>query len=101
MERKQPRAEAMLAQFFQRNGYVRRKDPLRAAEDGQRYKKGYEIRLVARTKGELGEIRALLIEMGFEPGRPFAKAKQWVQPIYGKSAVERFLILADSQRQST
>jgi hypothetical protein len=88
--------EAILIQFFQRNGYVRCKDPLRYREDGyRRYKKGYEVRLVARTEGELAYIRRLLIEAGFEPGRPFRKARQLTQPIYGRAAVERFLALIE------
>jgi hypothetical protein len=83
-----------LATFFRRNGYVRRQSPDRLSRDGYRgYKKGDEVRLVAESKAELRVIRRLLRQAGFQPGRPFAKSRQWRQPLYGRAAVARFLAL--------
>ena len=79
-----------LTKLFWRNGYVRWQDPARAA-DPRLYKKGDEVRLVAVSKQELAHIRRLLREAGFEPGKPFAKGRQYRQPIYKKDAVARFL----------
>lgn len=80
-----------LAFFFRRNGYVRYQNAERLAAEGQRYKKGDEVRLVATSLAELRAIRRLLRQAGFKPGRPFRKAKQYRQPVYGRSVVARFL----------
>jgi hypothetical protein len=86
-------AEA-LAAFFQRNGYVRWQNAERLGAEGpQRYKKGSEVRLVADTVRELRLIRRLLRQAGFKPGRPFRKAGQYRQPLYGQEVVAKFLAL--------
>lgn len=86
-------AAKQLAEFFGRNGYARFQDPDRREDEGDWYKKGDEVRLVARTRTELATIRRLLKQSGFRLGRPFAKGRQFVQPIYGREAVGRFLDL--------
>ena len=90
-----PAAEVVekLAALFQRNGYVRWLNPERKARDPRKYRKGDEVRLVAESKAELQTIRRLLRAAGFKPGRPFAKSKQWRQPLYGRTEVARFLTL--------
>ena len=85
-----------LAELFHRNGYLRRLDAVRRVEEGQLYKKGAEVRLVAESRAELAEIRRLLKKAGFKAARPFAKARQWRQPVYGVDAVARFLTLVGS-----
>ncbi len=83
-----------LAWFFRRNGYMRVPDEVRRSVEGHwSYKKGYEVRLVARSKAELALIRRLLRQAGFKPGRPFVKGRQLRQPLYGREAVTRFLAL--------
>ena len=82
-----------LRELFERNGYVRRLNPKRREKEPRIYKKGDEVRLVARSSAELREIRRLLRTAGFVPGRPFQKAEQWAQPIYGRRVVARFLAL--------
>jgi hypothetical protein len=83
--------EARLAYFFHRNGYLRLPDQARRRQEGSRkYKKGYEVRLVARSEVELKQMTSLLRQVGLKAGRPYQKGKQKVQPIYGKQAVERF-----------
>ena len=88
-----PEVVERLAGLFRRNGYLRWPNPIRRAADPRTYKKGYEVRLVAESKAELRQIRRLLRAAGFAPGRPFAKARQWRQPVYGRQAVARFLEL--------
>jgi len=84
----------MLAHYYRRNGYVRVVNLARRdAEGSQRYKKGYEVRLVARDPDELEHIRSLLDACGYPVARPFVKAKQWVQPIYGRQYAEKFQAL--------
>lgn len=83
-----------LRDLFRRNGYVRRQNPVRVAEEGwQRYRKGEEVRLVAGSAEELRLVRRLLRQAGFTPGRPFAKGRQFRQPVYGRKEVARFLAL--------
>jgi hypothetical protein len=96
--RPDPQAVRALARLFQRNGFVRWQDPRRLAAEGWgHYKKGDELRLVARSAQELRLVRRLLRKAGFEPGRPFAKGRQFGQPIYGRRAVARFLELIGAQ----
>ena len=98
METGWSRAVRALAWYYRRNGYVRRQDADRLANDGsQQYKKGDEIRLVARTVEELRLVRRLLREAGFRPARPFRKGRQHLQPVYGQQAVARFLDAVESE----
>jgi hypothetical protein len=82
-----------LARLFHRNGYVRRPNRARRKAAPRDYKKGYEVRLVANSNAELRSIRRLLRAAGFKPGRPFRKARQWRQPLYGRQVVAAFLEL--------
>ena len=101
MAKVEPDAEAVeqLAAFFHRNGYVRRVDAVRRLVEGQLYKKGAEVRLVAESAAELAEIRRLLKQAGFKLARPFAKARQWRQPVYGVAEVARFLSLVGKPKR--
>lgn len=87
-----------LAAYFHRNGYIRPLDADRRELEGQLYKKGSEIRLVADSIVELREIRRLLKAAGFKRARPFAKGRQWRQPVYGVAEVARFLALVGKVR---
>lgn len=84
-------AIAELSACFHRNGYVRRPNQDRRAAERSRYKKGYEVRLVAASEVELERIRSLLVSAGFEPGRPYAQLPGFRQPVYGREQVIRFL----------
>jgi hypothetical protein len=88
-------AAARLAGWFQRNGCARVPDNKRRRKEGQAYRKGYEVRLVARCKTELAEMRACLARMDFRPARPYRKGLQVVQPVYGKAAWQHFRDLVD------
>jgi hypothetical protein len=91
--RKTDAAAARLRAFFQRNGYIRWQNAGRLKLNGSKYKKGDEVRLVADTLAELTVIRRLLRAAGFIPGRPFPKARQYRQPVYGRKQTARFLAL--------
>jgi hypothetical protein len=95
-----PEVVERLAVFFHRNGYVRRVDAVRRVQEGQHYKKGAEVRLVAESRAELKEIRQLLRKAGFKLARPFAKARQWRQPVYGVAEVARLLSLVGEQKHA-
>lgn len=83
-----------LAAVFNRNGYVRLQNAARLGAEGYaRYKKGDELRFVVKSRRELGAVRRLLRLAGFQPGRPFAKALQLAQPVYGRTAVRELLTL--------
>jgi len=89
------RAEKLLIAFFQRNGCVRVPDLKRRKELGEKYKKGYEVRLTAKTKEELDTMRHSLQQCGFKPGKPYKKHLRFAQPVYGKIAVEWFTARAE------
>lgn len=69
--------------------YFRLPDKKRRKIEGQAYKHGYEVRLVAKDKIELKQIQSLLKDLGFDIGKPFTKGSQLVQPVYGKYQVEK------------
>jgi hypothetical protein len=85
--------EQHLAWFFKRHGQVRFQDAERfKAEGWKKYKKGFEIRLTGLSEEDLAEVRNLLEQAGFKLARPFRHTRyHYVQPIYGKVEVERFL----------
>ena len=57
----------------------------------QRYKKGYEVRIVASSRDELARIAKLLRKARFKPGRPFSKGRRTILPVYGIEAVRASL----------
>ena len=81
--------EVVLRKFFRQRGCVRIADEERKLQD-PKYKKGCEVRLVAKTESELMQIQHWLIDVGFKPGKHFRKNSRLIQPIYGKDAVEWF-----------
>ena len=95
-----PSVIAKLAASYHRNGYVRQQNRDRVESCGWfGYKKGSELRLSASSKGELEELRDLLRQAGFKPGRPFAKGRLFRQPIYGQPAIDRFFDLISPPRR--
>ncbi len=79
-----------LKAIFRRNGYIRVPIEARRKMQGRKYKKGYEVRLVAEEQEELDDIRIALTRIGLKPGKPFAKGSRTIQPVYGKEAVDFF-----------
>jgi hypothetical protein len=80
-----------LAAAYQRNGCCRVPNPKRRQLENQAYKKGYEVRFSAGSDAELRRLRAMLRAVGFKPGKPYRKARRFIQPIYGRAAVEGLL----------
>jgi hypothetical protein len=76
--------------YFLRNGNIRRPNPKRLREGHERYKKGWEVRLVLTSWLELRQVRRELSAVGLKAGRPYRKATRWVQPVYGREAVAFF-----------
>jgi hypothetical protein len=90
-----------LAGYFRRNGYVRWQNEERVSREGwNAYKKGDEVRFAANSRQELAIIRRLLVQAGFKPGRPFAKGRQFRQPVYGRDDVARFWNLISAADRS-
>ncbi|GAB4396069.1 MAG: hypothetical protein OHK0052_16810 [Anaerolineales bacterium] len=83
-------AQEILIALFRRNGCIRVVDEERRKTQGQKYRKGYEVRFVAKSQEELATIRTALEILGFKPGKPYQKVRQFVQPVYGKTAVAMF-----------
>jgi hypothetical protein len=80
-----------LKKVFLRNGYVRIKDSSRIEESRtQKYKKGYEIRFLAKDEAELALIRTAISALGLYVAKSFLKGKQFVQPIYGEEMTRKF-----------
>jgi hypothetical protein len=79
-----------LKRAFRQNGYVRM--PLQDKREllGQKYKKGYEVRLVAMSKAELKNFQQWIRIAGLTPGKPFEKTNRIIQPVYGAVAVKWF-----------
>lgn len=84
-----------LVRFFHRNGYLRRPNLERRKAESRTYKMGYEIRLVAFTKRELADLRRAIRKVGLRPGTPFVKVQRWIQPIYGRDAMDQFVAWLD------
>jgi hypothetical protein len=95
----EPPPESVLADFMRRNGCVRLPNRERQREGHRRYKKGYEVRLVAINQKELRLMRRLLKCLQITPGAAYEKQalrqinSRYVLPIYGKETVLRFIQL--------
>ena len=93
------RPSAELAGLFARTGHVRCCDAKRRARDGQSYKKGYEVRFLLASEREVREARRLLCAAGLQPGKVFRKHGGFVQPVYGRAAVESFISALPAGRE--
>jgi ubiquinone/menaquinone biosynthesis C-methylase UbiE len=85
----------LLTEFFRQRGYVRVPSGQMRESLGERYHKGYEVRLSVDQDSELSILRALIEKAGLKPARPFKKHRQTIQPVYGRQAVEWFLQAAN------
>ncbi|HFA48996.1 MAG TPA: hypothetical protein ENJ95_08265 [Bacteroidetes bacterium] len=90
--------EKKLVELYLRNGYMRCPNQERQKTDGhKKYKKGYEIRWVAKDKKELERMQRWLKKTKFKAGKPYAKGKAtYALPVYGKEAVERLQALLEN-----
>ncbi len=87
-----------LTDYIRANSYARVPDETRQEEGWSAYKKGYELRIVVKTQDDLKHVRRLLQEANIKPGKAYRKAQQWVQPVYGKQAVNSLVALKTKKR---
>ncbi|MGE0000978.1 MAG: hypothetical protein AB7F50_04060 [Fimbriimonadaceae bacterium] len=62
-------------------------------ESDRGYKKGWEARIPVDGVEMLDSLVQRLSKHGVETGRPYAKARQIIVPVYGKARVEKLLRL--------
>lgn len=91
-------ARRLLRKHIRENSYVRTPDLDQRRELKAKYKKGYELRIVVRSVDDVERVSAALIELGFKPGKPFEKARQFVVPVYGPEAVELWSRVMNTSR---
>lgn len=82
------RSEKILGQSFASGGYLRMPDSDRSGD--AHYKKGWEVRLIGDDEDAIAYLREHLKKAGLTPGKPFQKHKRFIQPVYGRAAVESF-----------
>jgi hypothetical protein len=81
----------ILKEIFLRNGNLRIKDSSRVEESRtQKYKKGFEVRLLAKDEVELERIQSAISSLDLYVAKPFLKGNQIVQPIYGEEITRKF-----------
>ena len=79
-----------LVQALAWSHHVRVPDVGKREEEGQKYKKGYEVRFTVTDRAEERELRACLAALGLKGGKAFVKHTHLVVPVYGKAAVKLF-----------
>ena len=92
-----PAALAELAAWYRRDGVLRTPDRARRADRSRTYKKGYEIRFLADSVGELVRVRALLTAAGLPVAAAYPKGRRFVQPVYGKVNVTALRLAAGAE----
>jgi hypothetical protein len=96
----QAAAIAELAMLFSRNGYVRTPDASHQSQEDAAVRRGYEVRLTAKSVAELDRIQLLLRVTGFKVSRPFAHKRQYRQPLYGRETMRRFMNMIEPWRKA-
>jgi hypothetical protein len=66
---------------------------LERRERDRGYKKGWEARIPVDDQEQLADLLARLAKHGIAHGRPYAKLRQTVVPVYGRVPVARLLRL--------
>lgn len=87
-----------LVQYLRDNSYARVPDETRQEEGWSAYKKGFEMRIVVKTHDDVRKLRRLLQDASIKPGKAYKKAKQWVQPVYGRAAVNSLVAMKAKKR---
>lgn len=82
--------EILLRELFRERGYAREPSRDRRNKEGREYKKGYEVRLSVWTQAEARRVRRALRVVGLKPGSLYEHHSFFVQPVYGKDAVDWF-----------
>jgi hypothetical protein len=83
----------LVKMIFERRSSVRYQNQERYEKEGhEKYKKGYEIRLIV-SEEEYAEVNSALELLGFYPGKPYFKGVKQVIPIYGREDFILFMEL--------
>ena len=72
--------QRLLARFLA-TGYVRSADPEKRRQDGRRYRKGYEVRIVLEAAADVRRVRAWAEALGLRAGSSYAKHNRLVLPL--------------------
>jgi hypothetical protein len=87
------------ARYLEGSGYVRRQNAARRKKLGEGwhrdYKKGWEVRLLARNQTEAKRLSRCLKLLGYSHGSTFEKGTRLCIPIYGREQVARFLAMVE------
>lgn len=85
------KAGQILEEFFLRSGYLRIRNENQLEEYGsQKYKKGFEIRFVARNINELELIRNSITALSYKLSKSYISNNRFIQPLYGKEITLKF-----------
>lgn len=79
-------ATRLLREVYERHGYIRLKVDTR-----RQVNHSWEIRLWADSADDARQLSAALAALDLTSGKPFAKRKGFIVPLYGKDQVEQFL----------
>lgn len=86
------RMDRVLARRYSASVNVRLPD-LERRERDRGYKKGWEARIPVDDDEQLADLLSRLDKHGIPHGRPYAKTRQRIVPVYGREAVARLLRL--------
>ncbi len=82
----------IIRKYYAEGGRVRNRIEKRVLRESkkQKYKKGFEVRIVVEDDTEYQELIQALCICDITAGRPYAHHSYWIVPIYGKKQVEWF-----------
>ena len=89
----------LVARFRASGGSIRQPKDERRAEGADVYKKGWEVRFNVASKSDALAVQKVLARAGLRGGRPYQKTpNRWIQPLYGRDSVNRFLRWLNASR---
>jgi hypothetical protein len=92
-----PAQRGVVDWYLRWGGCIRRPNEARRPEGSDSYKKGWEVRFYVATKRDAVALQKLLKRAELRGGRPYKKTpKRWIQPLYGRESVGRFMEWLDS-----
>ncbi len=79
-------ATRLLREVYEQHGYIRLKMDTRRQSS-----RSWEIRLWADSAQDARQLSTALAALDMTSGKPFAKRKGFIVPLYGRDQVEQFL----------
>jgi hypothetical protein len=83
-----PSSSAAVVTLAKLTRYTRAPQGKRMGEGSDDYKKGWEVRFVVDSQKDVAGVKKALASLGFNAGKPFAKASRIAVPVYGRAVVE-------------